>query len=244
MEGFLEKLKKISEQYNNLLLEKKIIDKRIASIEENISKYEETRQKSIKEVEFKKNQLLKNKNKHLIKCQKMEELNNKLNEILIRKQSIDDEEEKKIVKKQIDMVNNTYVLLKNVQKLNDVIIKNNEYYKLITDKIHNNGFHNKKTLNILNCFLNKNRANIQDKDNENTTNNFKIIPTNETNKNLIYLFSKSHTTLSLEKQQFLFVLLMNVLKKILDLKKDIIYDKNISNDIIHNFLYENYISLQ
>ncbi|CRG95215.1 conserved Plasmodium protein, unknown function [Plasmodium gallinaceum] len=243
MEDFLTKLKIISEQYNNLLLEKKIIDKRIASIEENITKYEETKQKSIKEVEFKKNQLLKNKNKHLIKCQKMEQLNNRLNEILIRKQSIDDEEEKKIIKKQIDMVSNTYVLLKNIQKLNDVIIKNNEYYKVITDKIHNNGFNNKKTLNILNCFLNKSRANIQDKDYDNSTNNLKIIPTNEITKNLIYLFSENHTTLILEKQQFLFVLLMNILKKILESKKDT-YDENTSNEVIHNFLYQNYISLQ
>ncbi|SBT79915.1 conserved Plasmodium protein, unknown function [Plasmodium malariae] len=216
MDDFLIKLKKISEQYNNLLLEKKIIDKRITNLEENIHKYEETKQKSLKEVELKKNQLLKNKNKHLIKCQKMEELNNKLNEILIRKQRIDDEEEKNIIKKQIDTVNKTYTLLNNVQKLNDAIVKdNNNYYKLITQKIHNNNFSNKKTLNILNCFLNKNRATILEKENENNAfpNNFKMIQTNDTIQKLIHLFSNDHTSLTLEKQQFLFVLLMNFLKK-------------------------------
>ncbi|KAI4836290.1 hypothetical protein MKS88_004080 [Plasmodium brasilianum] len=247
MDDFLIKLKKISEQYNNLLLEKKIIDKRITNIEENIHKYEETKQKSLKEVELKKNQLLKNKNKHLIKCQKMEELNNKLNEILIRKQRIDDEEEKNIIKKQIDTVNKTYTLLNNVQKLNDTIVKdNNNYYKLITQKIHNNNFSNKKTLNILNCFLNKNRATILEKDNEHNAfpNNFKMIQTNDTIQKLIHLFSNDHTSLTLEKQQFLFVLLMNVLKKIFHMKEKVIHDENKSNEVIHNFLYNNYILLQ
>ncbi|SBT39697.1 conserved Plasmodium protein, unknown function [Plasmodium ovale wallikeri] len=272
MEDFLTKLKKISEQYNNLVLERKIIDKRIANIEENINKYEETKQKSLKEVELKKSQLLKNKNEHLIKCQKMEELNNKLNEILIRKQSIDNEEEKKIIKKQIDTVNNTYILLRNVQKLSDAIVKdNNRYYKTITEDIHNNGFSNKKTLNVLNCFINKSRANIQEKENEGesaderenegenaderenadenkhnaSTNNFQIIQTSDIIEKLTFLFTNNHATLTLEKQQFLFVLLMNVLKKIIHTNdKVIIHDKNKSNEVIHNFLFHNYISFQ
>ncbi|CDU20303.1 hypothetical protein YYC_00291 [Plasmodium yoelii 17X] len=275
MDNFLIKLKQISEQYNNLLLEKKIIDKRIANVEENINKYEEVKQKSIKEVELKKNQLLKNKNKHLIKCQKMEQLNNKLNEILIRKQSIDDEEEKKIIIKQIDTINNTYNLLKNVQKLNDAILKDdNNYYKIISEQINNNGFTNKKILNMLNCFIVKSRINIHEKDSDenisfhkignpvstldtnntnryiptkNSTTNFKIIQTNEIIKKLIYLFSNEYETFPLEKQQFLFVLLMNVLKHVVYQKEKIVIhddnDKDKSNQIIHNFLYHNYILL-
>ncbi|CAD2102472.1 conserved Plasmodium protein, unknown function [Plasmodium vinckei brucechwatti] len=273
MDNFLIKLKQISEQYNNLLLEKKIIDKRIANVEENINKYEEVKQKSIKEVELKKNQLLKNKNKHLIKCQKMEELNNKLNEILIRKQSIDDEEEKKIIIKQIDTINNTYNLLKNVQKLNDAIVKeDNNYYKLISEQINNNGFSNKKILNMLNCFIIKSRINIHEKDcDENSslnktgnlvssvdtnssrciptkasTTNFKTIQTNEIIKKLIYLFSNDYETFPLEKQQFLFVLLMNILKHVIYQKEKIVIhdnDKDKSNQVIHNFLYHNYILL-
>ncbi|GAB67561.1 hypothetical protein PCYB_121290, partial [Plasmodium cynomolgi strain B] len=243
MEDFLTKLKKISEQYNNLLLEKKIIDKRIANIGENIRKYEETKEKSLKDVELKKNQLLKNRNKHIIMCQKMEQLNGKLNEILIRKQSIDDDEEKKVIKKQIDTVNNTYVLLKHVQNLNDAMLKDegNRYYKLITENIHSKSFSNKKTLNILNSFLRKSGANIQERGinggkssasasanasantSANTTANstansctnyFKIIQTNDIVQKLLTLFSGDHTTLTIDKQQFLFVLLMNILRKI------------------------------
>ncbi|VWU51044.1 conserved protein, unknown function [Hepatocystis sp. ex Piliocolobus tephrosceles] len=248
MEDFLIKLKKISEQYNNLLLQKKIIDKRIANIGENIIKYEETKCKSLKEMELKKNQLLKNKNKHLIKCQKMEELNHKLNEILIRKQSIDDEEEKQIIRKQIDTVNNTYMLLKNVQNLNDAIIKdNNNYYKTIIKKIHNNSFSDKKTLNILNSFINKSRANLQEKGNENENNkcilNLKTIQSTNINAKLILLLSTDFTTLTLEKQQFLFVLLMNALQKLIQPGQKISNEyQSKSNEVIYNYLYNSYIS--
>lgn len=256
MEDFLTKLKKISEQYNNLLLEKKIIDKRIANIGENIRKYEETRDKSMKDVELKKNQLLKNRNKHIIMCQKMEQLNGKLNEILIRKQSIDDDEEKKVIKKQIDTVNNTYVLLKHVQNLNDAMIKDegNDYYKLITENIHNKSFSNKKTVNILNSFLRKSRANIQERHSNggksftNSSANssechFKIIQTNDIVQKLLTLFSGDHTTLTIDKQQFLFVLLMNILREIASTNERAIPpdECNSKNHVIYNFLHNNYI---
>ncbi|ANQ10037.1 Uncharacterized protein PCOAH_00040790 [Plasmodium coatneyi] len=256
MEEFLTKLKKISEQYNNLLLEKKIIDKRIAHIGENIRKYEETRDKSMKDVELKKNQLLKNRNKHIIMCQKMEQLNGKLNEILIRKQSIDDDEEKKVIKKQIDTVNNTYVLLKHVQNLNDAMLKgeDNRYYKIITENIHSKSFSNKKTLNILNSFLRKSRANIQERDSnggksspnlsENSSEKyFKIIQTNDIVQKLLTLFSGDHTTLTIDKQQFLFVLLMNILRAIAFSREGVIPPDECKtrNHVIYNFLHNNYI---
>ncbi|EUD67808.1 hypothetical protein C922_01997 [Plasmodium inui San Antonio 1] len=264
MEDFLTKLKKISEQYNNLLLEKKIIDKRIANIGENIRKYEETREKSLKDVELKKNQLLKNRNKHIIMCQKMEQLNGKLNEILIRKQSIDDDEEKKVIKKQIDTVNNTYVLLKHVQNLNDAMLKDegNRYYKLITENIHSKSFSNKKTLNILNSFLRKTRVNIQDKGSNGgkssanpcanpsadssadpSANYFKVIQTNDIVQKLLILLSGDHTTLTIDKQQFLFVLLMNILRKIACSSERVIPPDqcNSRNHVIYNFLHKNYI---
>ncbi|EDL44559.1 hypothetical protein PVIIG_01634 [Plasmodium vivax India VII] len=256
MEDFLTKLKKISEQYNNLLLEKKIIDKRIANIGENIRKYEETREKSLEDVELKKNQLLKNKNKHIIMCQKMEQLNGKLNEILIRKQSIDDDEEKKVINKQIHTVNNTYVLLKHVQNLNDAMLKDegNRYYKLITENIHSKSFSNRKTLNILNSFLRKSRANIQERGSEgaksstppaaiHSANYFKIIQTNDIVQKLLDLFSGDHTALTIDKQQFLFVLLMNVLRKIACASEMAIppEDCNSRHHVIYNFLHNKYI---
>lgn len=161
MEDFLTKLQKISKQSNHLIWEKNLIEKRISNVRENIKKYDEMKQKYMEQVELKKNELLKNKNKHLIKCQKMEELNNKLNEILIRKQNIDDEEDRIVVLKQIEVVNRTFDLLKKVQKLSDLLGTTREDYKLITEQIHNQNFSNRKTINILNCFLKKNLANVQ-----------------------------------------------------------------------------------
>ncbi|KJP86255.1 hypothetical protein AK88_04069 [Plasmodium fragile] len=256
MEDFLTKLKKISEQYNNLLLEKKIIDKRIANIGENIRKYEETKEKSLKDVELKKNQLLKNRNKHIIMCQKMEQLNGKLNEILIRKQSIDDDEEKKVIKKQIDTVNNTYTLLKHVQNLNDAMLKDegNRYYKAVTENIHNKSFSNKKTLNMLNSFLRKSRAHIQERGSNggksspnassiSSANYFKIIQTNDIVQKVLTLFSGDHTNLTIDKQQFLFVFIMNILREIAFSREGAMPtdECNSRNQVIYNFLHNNYI---
>ncbi|SOV18003.1 conserved Plasmodium protein, unknown function [Plasmodium gaboni] len=246
MDNFLIELKKISEQYNNLLLEKKKIDEKIRHMNENIKNYEHKKEEYLKQVEKKKNELLMNKNKHIMRCQKMEELNKKLNDIIIKKQNIDDNEEKCMIEKQMNTIKNTFTLLKYVQKLNDIIGKKNNYYKLMNEKIHNNNFTNKKNINILNNFLNKNTVNMQQIDNNfsNCINYFKIIETNDMIKKLNLLFSNTHTNLSLEKQQFLFVLLMNVLKKIIQSEEDIIEDVKSGNEFIHNFLYNNYILQQ
>ncbi|CAC9699118.1 conserved Plasmodium protein, unknown function [Plasmodium sp. DRC-Itaito] len=246
MDDFLIEVKKISEQYNNLLLEKKKMDEKIMQMNENIKNYEHKKEEYLKQVEKKKNELLMNKNKHIIRCQKMEELNNKLNNIILKKQNIDDNEKKNIIEKEMNTIKNTFILLKNIQKLNDIIGKKNNYYKLMNEKIHNNNFNNKKNLNILNTFLNKSIVNIQqmDKSFSHYINYFKIIETNDMIKKLNLLFSNTHTDLSLEKQQFLFVLLMNVLKKIIQSEESIIEDVKSCNECIHNFLYNNYILLQ
>ncbi|SOS80614.1 conserved Plasmodium protein, unknown function [Plasmodium sp. gorilla clade G1] len=246
MDDFLIELKKISEQYNNLLLEKKKIEEKIKKMNENIKNYEHKKEEYLKQVDKKKNEMLMNKNKHIIRCQKMEELNKKLNDIILRKQNIDDNEEKCMIEKQMNTIKNTFILLKNIQKLNDIIGKKNNYYKLLNEKIHNNNFTNKKNLNILNAFLNKSTVNIHqmDKSFSNSINYFKIIETKDMMKKLNLLFSNTHTDLSLEKQQFVFVLLMNVLKKIIQSEESIIEDVKSCNECIHNFLYNNYILLQ
>lgn len=272
------KLQKISNQYNNLLEEKKDLDKNIQIKKERIRNLEKTRLETKKEAEVRKNKLLKYKNNHSIKCQKLEELNGKLNETVLEKQKKRKEQEKRVTLRQIETINKTFHLLKNVQKLNDAIGDKSEYYKSISEDINNNNFHNRKILHSLNCFLYKNVVSIQnktsrkeqDKRNEiknnkkledinTTTNNknnknkksynqvknFKIIPTKEINNHLINLFSQNHGALNIEKQQFLFVLIMNILTKISHTHKNAIYQKNYkSREIIHNFLCQNYIFLQ
>lgn len=300
MEDFLMKLQKISNQYNNLLEEKKEVDKKIQLRKEKIKNLERTRLEKKKEAEQKKNKLLKYKNNHYIKCQKLEELNGKLNENLLEKQKKRKQDEKRVILRQIETINKTFHLLKNVQKLNDAIGEKNEYYKSISENINNNNFHNRKILHSLNCFLHKNVVSIQSKEGRterdkeekviepnrknntilketdstatattitsicNNTNNksndnqnykksynhvknFKIIPTKEINNHLINLFSQKHSTLNIEKQQFLFVLFMNILTKISYAHRNETYEEknnNKSRERIHNFLCQNYIFLQ